>query len=177
MKHLKQLLIVLLAVFGIGQMRATNYSFLSSIPSGWQVSPSQNSFESTNNGSNTYGRGAQWSKGADPTISTTSAISGTITQVDVVASTNAGASKASISVTVGSSPFSPSSTYISSGTASANTTYSFTGSATGNISVTINNTNNDKAVWISSISVTTSSGGGSNKTDLFLNHPFLASKP
>lgn len=141
-------------------MWGANYSFLSSIPSGWSVSPNQNSFESGNNGNNTFGRGACWSSGADPTISA-SGISGTITGVSIKASTNAGASKASISVTVGTTSFknnNNNSVYISSGTASANADYAFTGSATGTIEVSINNSVSNKSVYVSSITVTTSSG-------------------
>jgi len=123
----------------------------------WASSANPTTFDDSG-GATWDARGLGYGSGADPTL--TASQSGTITQVSIVASTNAGASKASLSVTVGSTTFknnSNNSVYIASGTASANSTYDFTGSATGTIAVSVNNTVSDKTVWIKSITVTYSS--------------------
>ena len=118
----------------------------------WSSSTSASGFEGNN-----YARGVQWGSGKSTTLTCTS-ISGTITQVDIVASTNGNSS--SLAVTAGSSTFKHgenNSASITSGTAAANSTYSFTGSASGTISITVTNTAS-KSVYVKSISVTTSSG-------------------
>lgn len=118
----------------------------------WSSSTSASGFEGNN-----YARGVQWGSGKSTTLTCTS-ISGTITQVDIVASTNGNSS--SLAVTVGSTTFKHggnNSASITSGTAAANSTYSFTGSASGTISITVTNTAS-KSVYVKSISVTTSSG-------------------
>lgn len=79
-----------------------------------------------------------------------------VSKVEVVASTNG--SNNTLSVSVGGTAFGTALS-ITSGTASANSTYTFTASTgvTGNIVITIND--NNKTVWIKSITVTYEAGG------------------
>ena len=149
--------IVLFIVFSVSAWGVTSTFTNSSLGVGsgeptWTSSNAASGFEE-----NSYARGVQWGSGKSTTLTCTS-ISGTITQVDVVASTNGNSS--SLAVTVGSTTFKHggnNSASITSGTAAANTSYSFTGSASGTISITVTNTAS-KSVYVKSITVTTSSG-------------------
>ena len=155
---------LMLLTFAVGQMWATdatsNFSNSSlAVGTGeptWATTVNATGFESAS-----YARGVTWGSGGDPVL-TSSTITGTITKVTVVASTNAGASKVSLSVSVGSTSFSPASTYVTSGTSDCNSPYEFTGSATGTVTVSLTNSNNSKTAWIKSITITYSSG--SSKT-------------
>jgi hypothetical protein len=116
---------------------------------GWTASITATQFEATTSG--TYDRGVQFGSSKNPAglFTLTATQPGTISKVDIVASTSG---TSTLSVKVGSTDFTPASADIASGTANANQTYSFSGSADGAIVITVNNT--VKAVWIKSITVT-----------------------
>ena len=81
---------------------------------------------------------------------------------------------ATITVTVGSTTYVNAASLTSSSDEYKNSTAQ---SATGTITISYSQPSTSKNMKIYSIEVVTTSSGGSNKTDLFLNHPFLASKP
>lgn len=184
MKHLKQLLILVLLTFiGIGQMWADySYTFESKQFSANEsavahtlgsVSWNHTCSQVVASGKSAYWgydatKGQQWGSGnaqASVTLST-SGISGSITQVSINASIgNSGG--ASLSVTVGGNTFKYNNNNSVSPTTTA-TTYNFTGTGSGTIIITYNSTVK-KAIYMKSIAVTASSGGGSGKQDLSSN--------
>lgn len=103
-------------------------------------------------------KGQQFGKGADPCSALTlsiSGISGTITEIKINTS-GASSIAATLNVTVGGNSFGDSKSL----TATA-TEYTFSGSASGTIAFNYTQTSS-KAIYIKSISVTYSTGGGSD---------------
>ncbi len=172
MKHLLhklsslRLLTLLAVLLGIGSSTA------------W-ADTSTLTFTAKCNGSGTADDGASWTVASDGTESifddtkgihygtssaqvkyitlTTSGISGTISQIVVNASAASGVS-ASLNVTVGGSSFGTQGQSVSSSA----TNYTFTGSASGEIVVTLTKPSKAaKALYVKSIAVTYTSGGGS----------------
>ena len=162
-QHLRWLLASLLLVAGV---------------SAWAQSTSTLTFKAACGGSGTADDGVVWTVTSDGTESsfdstkgihygtgkaavqyiklTTSDISGTITKVVVNASTASGVS-ATASVTVGGSPFGGDAQSLSTSA----TDYTFEGSATGEIIVTVTKPNSaTKALYVKSVAVTYTSGGG-----------------
>ena len=98
-------------------------------------------------------RGIAWNKVAG-TLTNTSLSSYTITKIVVVASANAAVSSG-LSITVGGNAFGGAAQTISK---TNNTSYTFNGSASGTI--VISTTAGSKSVWIKSVTVTYTTGGG-----------------
>ena len=128
----------------ISPVHATDYSFLSSIPSPWTASMNNTATESSD-------RGVGWGA-AKGTITLTLTNSNTVSSVVVTASTNNTGN--TLAVAVGGTNYG-SAQSIASGTANKNKDYTFSGSSSGNVVVTISDS--AKTVWIKAISVTTGS--------------------
>ena len=125
-------------------VHATDYNFLSSIPSDWTASMNNTTTESTD-------RGVGWGA-AKGTITLTLTNSNTVSSVVITASTNNTGN--TLAVAVGGTNYG-SAQSIASGASNKNKDYTFSGSSSGNVVVTISDS--AKTVWIKAISVTTGS--------------------
>ena len=156
MRYLALLVVLILTCGNAWADYASNFTDKNlSVGSGeltWSASPAFSSYESSGSA-----RGAQSAKASTNITITSANITGTITGIAVVGSMNGAGS---MSVTVGGSSFG-SSAAIAKG--DSKKTYSFTGNATiTNKAVVITVSRSVSATfWIKSISITTSSGGGS----------------
>ena len=156
MRYLALLVVLILTCGNAWADYASNFTDKNlSVGSGeltWSAFPAFSSYESLGSA-----RGAQSAKASTNITITSANITGTITGIAVVGSMNGAGS---MSVTVGGSSFG-SSAAIAKG--DSKKTYSFTGNATiTNKAVVITVSRSVSATfWIKSISITTSSGGGS----------------
>ena len=118
----------------------------------WTASPAAGSFE--NSGSN---RGVAWSKPGTLTLTSGSELpaNATISQIDVVCSSNV-ASAYTLSAEVGGAAFGTAVTLAKEN----NVTQTFEGSAVGSIQLKAVGTSSAKSIWIKSITVTYTTGGG-----------------
>lgn len=159
MKHLKTIFACLLmAVLSIGQVWAVESNFTDknlSVGEGeltWTASPAFSSFDTQN------GRGPQSAKASTEITMTSAEITGTITSVVVTASTNG---TSALSISIDGNAFGGDAQTITSGTAAKNSPYEFTGSATVSAKpVIVSITRTNCTVWIKSITVTYTTGGG-----------------
>jgi hypothetical protein len=141
---------------------AADYSFLSSIPSGWSASPNPSSYETTNNGTNTFARGATW--GSNFTLTFSNAQN--VTSVVITYSTNN--NQTGFSITIGGNSWGGATQSLTKGDRHA--TKTFTGSAaSGNLVISCTRT--AKSIYVENITIVTSSSSHCDSVTVSLTEP------
>lgn len=141
---------------------AADYSFLSSIPSGWSASPNPSSYETTNNGTNTFARGATW--GSNFTLTFSNAQN--VTSVVITYSTNN--NQTGFSIAIGGNSWGGATQSLTKGDRHA--TKTFTGSAaSGNLVISCTRT--AKSIYVENITIVTSSSSHCDSVTVSLTTP------